>query len=228
MNEGYDIPVMGKKGNLDLLLRKGVFPYDYMDSTERLNETQLPPKTAFYSILSREGINDGDYEHAQKVWKEFGMKTLRDYHNLYNICDVLLLADVFENFTDACMNNYKLDPAWYYTAPGLAWDAALKLTDVKLELLSDPDMLLMAKQGIRGGISTISTRYAKANNKYMGESYNPDQPSNFIIYLDANNLYGWAMSQPLPTHGFEWMVDDELRNWRSTPCILEVDLEYPE
>src|ERR1043165_3034274 len=212
---------------LDLLLRKGVYPYDYVDGVERLNETELPPKPAFYSKLNDSGISDGDYEHAKTVWNEFGFKTLRDYHNLYNVSDVLLLADVFENFRDVCTKNYRLDPAWYYTSPGLAWDAALKLTGVELELMSDYDMLLMIKKGIRGGVSTISNRYGKANNEYMGEEFDSSKPSTFITYLDANNLYGWAMSKPLPTHGFKWMSDDELNNWRTIPCILEVDLEYP-
>ena len=156
------------------------------------------------------------------------MKTLQDYHDLYNLTDVLLLADVFENFRNVCMENYKLDPAHYFTAPGLAWDACLKITDVELELLSDIDMLLMIEKGIRGGVSMISNRHAKANNKYMGESFNEKDPSKYIMYLDANNLYGWAMSKPLPTHGFEWMKVDELETWELHSCILEVDLEYPE
>ena len=219
---------------LDLLLRKGVYPYEYIDSVDRLSETELPPKSAFYSKLNDSDISDEDYEHAQTVWKEFGFKTLREYHDLYNKSDVLLLADVFENFRDVCMNHYKLDPAWYFTSPGLAWDAALKLTGIKLELLSDYDMLLMIKHGIRGGISTISNRYAKANNKYMGEAFDCNKPSSYISYLDANNLYGWAMSKPLPTKGFEWMCEDELNNWKciasqeGVGCILEVDLEYPK
>ena len=210
---------------LDLLLRKGAYPYDYVDSVDRLNETELPPKSAFYSRLNDSGISDEDYEHAKTVWDEFGFKTFREYHDLYNLSDVLLLADVFENFRDVCSENYDLDPAWYYTSPGLAWDAALKLTGVQLELLSDYDMILMVKHGIRGGVSTISHRYGQANNKYMS-SFDDSKPSSFITYLDANNLYGWAMSKPLPTHGFEWMDNDELNDWRSTPCILEVDLEY--
>ncbi|XP_060083028.1 uncharacterized protein LOC132562303 [Ylistrum balloti] len=214
--------------HLDLLMRKGVYPYEYMDSLKRLDETALPRKVAFYSRLSGEEISDDDYEHAQTVWKEFGMKSLRDYHELYNQSDVLLLADVFENFRDVCIKNYDLDPAWYYTAPGLAWDAALKITEVKLELLSDPDMLLMVEKGIRGGISMISNRYGKANNPYMGETFNPHDPAKYIAYLDANNLYGWAMSKPLPTHGFGWMTDSELDSWKNHSCILEVDLEYPK
>ena len=152
---------------LNLLTRKGVYPYDYMNTPEKLKETKLPPKEEFYSKLNDEGISDEDYSHAQRVWEAFEMKTLEDYHNLYNKLDVLLLADVFENFRDICIKIYNLDPAHYYTAPGLAWDAALKITDVKLELLSDIDMLLMVEKGIRGGVSMVSNRYGKANNKYM-------------------------------------------------------------
>ena len=213
---------------LSLVKRKGVYPYEYMDSLERFKENKLPPKEAFYSRLTGEGISDEDYEHAEKVWKVFGMKTLQDYHDLYNATDVLLLADVFENFRNICIENYKLDPAHYFTAPGLAWDACLKITGVELELLSDIDMLLMIEKGIRGGVSMISNRHAKANNKYMGESFNEKEPSKYIVYLDANNLYGWAMSKPLPTHGFEWMKVDELETWELHSCILVVDLEYPK
>ena len=148
-------------------------------------------------------ITDKDFEHALNVWKHFKMTTFREYHDLYLKTDVLLLADVFENFRDVCMKNYELDPAWYYTTPGLAWDACLKKTGVQLELLSDPDMLLMIEQGIRGGVSMILKRYAKANNKYMGEKFNPNEKSKFMQYLDANNLYGWAMSLPLPVRGFK-------------------------
>ena len=119
---------------LNLLSRKGVYPYEYMDSLEKLKETKLPPKEAFYIRLNDEGISDEDYTHARKVWETFEMKNLEDYHNLYNQADVLLLADVFENFRDICIKNNKLDPAHYYTAPGLAWDAALKVTEVELEL----------------------------------------------------------------------------------------------
>ena len=132
------------------------------------------------------------------------------------------------NFRNVCVKNYKLDPAWYYTAPGLAWDAfCLKKTEVELELLSDVDMLLMVENGIRGGVSTITKRYAEANNSYM-KTYDSNSPNKYISYLDANNLYGWAMSQPLPTHGFKWISEEELKNWRSHSCILEVDLEYPK
>ena len=153
---------------------------------------------------------------------------MKDYHDLYLKTDVLLLTNVFENFRDMCLKNYRLDPAWYYTTPGLSWDAALKITKIKLQLFDDPDMLLMFEKGIRGGISTISNRYAKANNPYMGKDYNPNEPTKYIIYSDANNLYGWAMSQPLPIGGFKWMSEKELESWKNYPCILEVDIDYPD
>ena len=128
---------------------------------------------------------------------------MKDYHTLYNLSDVLLLADIFENFKSICMNHYGLDPAWYFSAPGLAWDATLQITKVQLELLSNPDMLLMIESGIRGAIATISHRHAKANNEYMGAEFDPTKESKFIPYLDVNGLYSWAMSKQLPTSGFE-------------------------
>jgi hypothetical protein len=216
----------------ELLLRKGVYPYEYVDSVARFGETELPPKTAFYSNLNKAGISDEDYKHAKTVWDAFDCRTLTDFHVLYNISDVLLLADIFENFRDVCMEHYQLDPAWYYTSPGLAWDACLKMTKVELQLLSDYEMILMIRHGIRGGVSTIAHRYAKANNKYMGDAFNPNVESNYIVYFDANNLYGEAMSKPLPTGGFVWMTADQLLNWKTLSekdgvgCMLEVDLEY--
>ena len=219
-----------------LLKQKGFFPYEYLDNLEKLKDTITPPQDAFYSNLSGKGINKSCYEHVLNVWKKFNIKTLKDYLKLYNISDVLLLADVFENFRDICLKNYGLDPVHYYTAPGLAWDAMLKITKINLELLSDVDKLLMIEKGIRGGISIISNRYGKANNKYM-KDFNNSEPSKYLTYLDANNLYGWAMKQKLPTHKFEWMTNKEIENifnnqivqvWEKTPCILEVDLEYPE
>ena len=138
------------------------------------------------------------------------------------------MADVFENFRDVCIKNYNLDPAHYYTAPGLAWDMVLKVTKVELQLLTDIDMLLMAEKAIRGGVFMISNRYGKANNEYMGDRFDDNEPSKYITYLDVNNLYGWAMSEPLPTHGFKWMKVSELETWELHSCILEVDLEYPK
>ena len=185
------------------MLRKGVYPYDYVDAIKKLDETSLPPNFAFYSKLTGEGITDEDYQQDQTVWNKFNIETMKDYNNLYNLSDVLLLADIFENFRNICMIHYGLDPAWYFSASGLAWDAALKITKVQLELLSDPDMLFMIESDIREGIATISHRHAKANNEYMAAEFDPTKESKFISYLDANALYSWAMSKPLPTSEFE-------------------------
>ena len=141
-----------------------------MSGIEKFSEEKLPPKEEFYSKLNDCGVSDEDYDHAKKVWKEFEVKNMGEYHDLYLKSDVLLLADVFEEFRNVCMENYSLDPAWYYTSLGLSWDALLKHSKIILELLSDVDMLLMFEKGIRGGISMISNRYGKANNKYMGEN----------------------------------------------------------
>ena len=134
------------------------------------------------------GISDDDYEHAKEVWKEFGVKNLGEYHDLNLKSDVLLLAYVFEEFRNVCLENYSLDPAWYYTSPGLSWDALLKHSGVKLELLTDVDILLLFEKGIRGGVSMIPNRYGKANNKFMGEKFDLRNPSKYLAYLDANNL----------------------------------------
>ena len=125
----------------ELLIRKGI--YLYMDSWDRFEETKLPPKDSFYSTLSMSGVSKTDYEHAHKVWREFGINNMGEYHDLYLKTDVILLANIFEAFWNVCLNNYGLDPAHFYTAPGLAWKACLKKTGIRLELLLDPDMLLM-------------------------------------------------------------------------------------
>ena len=222
---------------VELIKQKGFYPYEYIDLEEKFNEPKLPPQEAFYSKLSGKGITEKNYKHAWNVWNTFKMKTFKDYHKLYNETDVLLLADVFENFRNLCLKIYGLDPVYYYTAPGLAWDACLKMTNINLELLSDPNMLLMFEKGIRGGISIISNRYGEANNKYMGNRFNKNKPNKYLMYLDANNLYGDAMSKKLPIHSFKWLSSGEMEKlfnnqvvqvWEKTPCILEVDLEYPK
>ena len=221
----------------ELLKQKGFYPYEYMDTEEKFNDTKLPPREAFYSKLSGRGISKADYKHAWNVWNTFKMKTFKEYHELYNMTDVLLLADVFENFRENSLKTYGLDPVYYFTAPGLAWDACLKITDVELELLSNPDMLLMFEKGIRGGISIISNRYGEANNKYMGQGFEKSKLKKYLMYLDANNLYGCAMSMKLPTHGFKWLTGGEMEKlynnqilqiWEKNPCILEVDIDYPD
>ena len=137
------------------------------------------------------------------------IRTLGDYHDLYLVSDVLLLTDVFENFRKTCMQYYKLDSCHYFTSPGLSWDAMLKMTNIKLELMTDIDMFQFIEKGMHGGVSYIANRYRNANNKYMKE-YDEKASSKYIMYLDANNLYGWAMSQYLPTDNFKWMTDNEI------------------
>ena len=183
------------------------------------------------------GISDGDYEHARKVWKEFGIKNMGEHHDSYLRTDVILLANVLESFRRVCLDNYGLDPSHFYTALRLAWKACLKKTGIKLELLKDPDMLLMFENGIRGGITQSVHRWAAANNPYMGYEYDRSKPIEYLQYLDANNLYGWAMSQPLPTGGFRWVEvrgDLNPKNIVNLMAktdrgyLLEVDVNYPK
>ena len=182
-------------------------------------------------------VSDTDYEHAYSVWQEFGIRNMGEYHDLYLRTDVIPLANVFESFRQVCLENYGLDPSHFYTVPGLAWKAFLKKTGIRLELLLDPDMLLMFERGIRGGITQSVHKWAAANNPYMGSEYDPSRPTKYLQYLDANNLYGWAMSQPLPTEGFHWIEFDEckdlksiineLAKWEDCGYLLEVDVAYP-
>ena len=176
-----------KGRKLQLMKQKGVYPYDYMSNFDKFNETQLPSKDDFFSKMNNTHITDDEYKHAQNVWNKFHLKTMGDYHDLYLISDVLLLADVFENFRKTCLEYYRLDPCHYFTSPGLSWDAMLKMTEVQLELITDVtyllilfgptwtlkagitdvDMYQFVEKGMRGGISYIANRYGKANNKYM-------------------------------------------------------------
>ena len=224
-----------KKEQFKLMKQKGVYPYDFMDSFDRFIETKLPEQQDFYSILNNEHITDEQYKHAQNVWDTFNPKTMGEYHDLYLKSDILLLADVFENFRKTCLQYYKLDPCHYFTSPGLSWDAMFKTTNIKLELMPDIDMFQFIEKGLRGRISYIANRYGEANNKYM-KNYDKKQPSKYIMYLDANNLYGWAMSQALPTGNFKWLSPKRIdkidlgkyRDDSKKGLILEVDLKYPQ
>lgn len=218
-----------------LLTRKGVYPYDYMTDWECYEETLLPRKNNFFNSMTNESISDSDYEHAKTIWTEFNIQNLGDYTDLYLKTDVLLLTDIFESFRKTCKKHYKLDPAFYVTAPSLSFDAMLLETGVQLELISDLAIIRMIQDGIRGGVCMCSHRYAKANHKYMTD-YNKSQPDSFIVYLDCNNLYGYSMCQSLPFSNFRFLdehevslldiqsIDDDAE-WG---FILEVDLLYPE
>ena len=174
-----------------------------MNSFEKFNEEKLPARKYFYSStkdgkIGDDGkISDGhisvkDYLTCKETWGKFEMKNMGDYHNHYLIKDVLLLVDVFEKFIDTCLKYYGLDPCHYFSSPGLSWDAMLKMTGIELEKISDIDKYLFIEKGLRGRISYIAKRYAKAINKYMND-YDPKKQSAFISYLDMNNLYSWTM-----------------------------------
>ena len=179
-----------------------------------------------------EDIDDIDYRHGNNVFNKFKLNNLGDYHDLYVQSDTLLLADVFENLRDMCLKEYELDPAHFLSLPGLAWSACLKKTNIELELLTDYDMLLMVEEGICHSIH----RYARANNKYMKNYNNNNEESSYIQYLDANNLYGWAMSKKLPVNGFKWINnnkinEDFIKNYNENNdkgYIFEVDAKYPK
>ena len=221
------------------LLRKDVYPHEYVDNWERFSEISLPSKEDFYSNLNMKDINDIDYRHANNVFKRFELENLEQCHDLYVQSDTLLLADVFENFRDMCIKEYELDPAHFLSLPGLAWQACLKKTNIELELLTDYDMLLMVEEGIRGGICHSIHRFAKANNKFMKNYNNNNEESPYIPYLDANNFYGWVMSKKLPINGFKWLDSDKvneinedfIKNYNENDnegYILEVDVKYPK
>jgi hypothetical protein len=165
-----------------------------------------------------------------------GCQNFKNYHDLYLTTDTLLLSDVFENFRDVSMTNYRLDLAHYLTTPSLTWNACLKYTNVELELITDPEIFLFFESAMRGGISVISNRYARANNPYLEpKDYDSSQPLSYIYYLDANNLYGWAMSQYLPVGGFRFLSEEEISKIdfanvpddSETGFVVECDLEYP-
>ena len=239
----------GAAVNLKLLTRKGVFPYEYLKHMDVLDETQLPPREAFASRLSGSEISEADYAHAQNVWKTFRCRTMRDYLELYLFTDVCLLADVFQTFRATSKEAYDLDPAYFVSAPQLAWNAMLKFIKRPIQLITDAEMYRMIQPAVRGGICHASVRYARANNKYMGSLYRPEEESSFILYIDATNLYGHAMSQALPNGDFAWLSEDECRAaevaltgteqmreafFKVDPItlgwyyILQVDLEYPQ
>ena len=191
------------------MFQKGIFPYDNFDSMDRLKETRLPERDKFYNKLMDKGISWKDERHAHRVWELQGCQTFRDYHDFYLKTDVTLLADFFEKFRNTCLNSYGLDAAKYFSTPGLAIDSALKVSGIELELLDNEESYSFFEQAVRGGISQISLRHAQANTP-LTPDYNPDDPHVQLIYLDSNNLYGHAMSQPLPTGNFRWLEPHEI------------------
>ena len=174
----------------DLISSKGVYFYEHVSSASVLDETELPSKDSFYSHLTGESITDAEYARAKDVWQKFQMKTLWNYHDLYLITDVLLLADVILNFQKVCRDNYGIDPLHSYTTPGFGWQSLLKMTGVELELFSEEqkELYLFFEAAKRGGLSTISKRHVKANIPGRAD-YDSSKPNKWIMYWDANNLY---------------------------------------
>ena len=213
----------------EIFFRKGVYPYSYVDSMDRLKETALPPRKAFTSDLKVDGTcSQKDYDFAQRAWTLLGCQTLEDYMRNYLKFDVLLLADVFDTFRKTCLTIHGLDPVYFYSLPGFSWQAALKSSSVELELLTNYEMHCLLEVGIRGGLSVATRHYTRSK---------PGRSA--IITLDANSLYAWCMTQPLPVSNFRWLESwedlfppDNLTLWPAddgeTGYILEVDLDYPE
>ena len=221
-----------------LLIREGIYPYEYMDSWGKLEETSLPSIERFYSSLNMSGISNSNYKQTCSIWQEFRIRNMGEYHYFYLRTDVVLLVNAFESVRGACLENYGLDPSHFYTGLGLACKACVKKTGVRLKLLLDPDMLLMFERGIRGGITQSVYRWAAANNPYMGSEYYKSKPTKYLQYMDANILYGWAMSRPLPTGEFCWVefredwslktIVEELVAKKDYGYLLEVDIKYPK
>ena len=219
---------------LGQVFAKGIYPYSYMTGPKKFVETQLPPIEAFHNTLEDEPCRQENYDRAREIWVQYDMKTMRDYHDHYLLSDVLLLADVFQNFRNSVYEQHHLDPLHFITLPSRAWASTLKYTGAELDLITDPDMYLMVENNMRGGIATISQRYARANNPLV-EGYDPSKLNSWITYLDANNLYGTAMSEPLPKGNFRFLSQDEISDFDimkipthgDTGYIVECDLQYP-
>lgn len=254
------------------LLEKGSFPYEFFTSVEQLKLPHLPPKEAYNLHSGKlEGsdewkmktISEEDYEKEKIKWKLFNMKSFRDVHDLYLKLDIVLLADILENRRLQMLKDYNQDFTWFVSLPGFAWESLLKnrfetgkvfengikeTKRIELELFSNQNanMYMFIDKAIRGGICMTAHRYAKANNKYLSD-YDAKQPSSYILYNDATQLYSWAMSKSLPYDQFEWATEDfseekmslekrvkwlegydiEEKHPEETGFIFEVDLEYP-
>ena len=220
--------------NIDLLCQKGFYPYEWFDDASKFNYDGLPSKEEFYSTLSQETLSESNYKHAQNVYTTLNCKSFKDYHMTYLKTDVLLLADVFENFRKTCFSYYGLDPANYLSAPSLAWDAMLMKTGIELEQIYDPKILDIIERHKKGGLCFVgSKRHVKANNHYL-EDFDVTKPENYIMYWDANNLYGWAMSQYLPFKHIVINNNIDVDTILKTPddndigYIIECDLEFPQ
>ena len=223
--------------HFDLVTRKGVYCYSYMTSFEKFTETELPPMECFYNDLSESHISETEYQHAQEVWNAFNMTTMKQYHDTYLTTDVHILADVMTEFSRVCIRDYGLDPKHYVSLPGFSWDSMMRMVKSEVHLLTDPEMHLFIESSIRGGVATISQRHAVSNNPYLhAEHYDLSKEHSYIIYTDANNLYGLALSRSLPISDFKFLSEEEIGQLDilsvpqdgDTGYFFEVDLDYPK
>ena len=224
--------------NYMLLTKKGIYPYDYFDNKNKYDELQLPEKEKFFNKLNNKNISNDEYKHALNVFKTFKCKNLLDYSILYLKTDICHLSDVFQKFSNFAYETYKIDPRHSYTLPGFSWQAMLKMTKIELELISDSDMYLYLMDCIRGGICVVNKKFVKADNIYtrkvhdessdkkINKKLKTNDSNKFILYLDANNLYGHSMSKPLPYKYFKWSFNTDLKNLQTG--IYEVDNEIHE
>ena len=226
--------LQGNDEDVELLSRKGIFCYDYLDSQDRLTDP-IPGRAEFHNDLTDTSVTDDEWEHLQKVIHRFNLVMVGDLLKLYNILDVLLTADVWSGYRKWCLENMGLEPAHYVSGPSFSWDAALKMTRPRLEYVKDIDMHLMIESRIRGGISNVMKRYATANNPYV-PGYDSSQPETYIQFFDAVNLYGFGQMGKLPYDGFRWEVlsENSLQEMLNKDAdgdrgyILEIDATIPD
>ena len=221
-------------GDSDLIFQKGHFPYTYFDSLDRLRETTLPEKSKFYNDLTETEIGDPEYGHAWAVWRHFDIQSFKDYHDHYMKSDVLLLSDYFQNFRQTMISTHGLDCLYFPSLPSMALQVALKMTGVELDLITDADLYLLLESNIRGGLSYVVERYAKANDPSLPD-FDPERPITSLRYYDANSLYAYSQTYELPVGNFRFLTPDEIENFdvmsirddAPTGYIVECDLLYP-
>ena len=244
LKPNYDVEFKEEEQTLVIPRLKGIYPYEFTDSWDKFNHSEVLTREDFYDSLNKKEISEQAYQQYLKVWQGLSEKTLGYYSDLYLMTDIVVLADVFETFRDTCLNSYQLDPVYYYTSPGLFWESMLKQTKVELELLTDYNMILMMENGIRGGVSTIlGDRYVDVENKnYITnpDISRDDENQEWLLYIDANNLYGHSMIQKLPQKDFKWLneknitdLDHKIRNNQISGdedigYLLKVDLKVPK
>ncbi|XP_053206942.1 uncharacterized protein LOC128391119 [Panonychus citri] len=208
--------------DLNFVSAKASLPYDYLNHFDRFEETSLPCYEFFYNKMKRENIDRNVYDNMIALWNHFKIQNIGEFQDIYQKIDVVLLAAVFENFRNISYEQFKLDPPHFYSAPGLTWAAALKSTKVKIDLLSDIDMIMLFEKGIRGGISSASKRYEKANIPGT-EDFQPDEEAKFITYLDVNNLF---IENTEFDHIYNQCINSNTDE-DETGYVFEVDIDYP-